>query len=54
MVLVKPAPDPANAAYLLLDDVGERLCATGAYVPGYIRQSDSCFPSLPAAFQIFG
>lgn len=41
MVLVKPAPDPANAAYLLLDDVGERLCAAWHAVPGFIRQSDS-------------
>lgn len=41
MVLVKPAPDPSNAAYLLLDDVGERLCATWAAIPKPIRQHDS-------------
>lgn len=41
MVLVKPVPDPAHAAYLLLDDIGERLCATWAVIPKPVRQHDS-------------
>jgi hypothetical protein len=32
---------PIDSSYLLVDDVGERLCATWHTVPSPIRQSDS-------------
>jgi len=43
MVLVKSQsqPEPTDSSYLLVDDVGERLCATWPTIPKPVRQHDS-------------